>query len=126
MATMTIKMGKRGTIVLPAKLRKQFGLQDGSLLVTEAKDGEIRIRPAFLYEPEVWTPRRKAYLTLINTMTKEEYDRVAALLREEGIDPTDVPDLGPDYRATLPTDQEWEERRPQRKAELLLRMRPSA
>jgi AbrB family looped-hinge helix DNA binding protein len=119
MATTTIKMGKRGTIVLPAKLRKQFGLEDGSLLVTEAKDGEIRIRPAFVYEPEVWSPQRKAYLVLINAMTKEEYDRVAALLREEGIDPTDVPDLDPDHRATLPTDQEWEERSAQRRAELL-------
>jgi len=126
MATMTIKMGKRGTIVLPAKLRKQFGLEDGSLLVTEAKYGEIRLRPAFVYEPEVWTPQRKAYLTLINTSTKEEYDEVAALLREEGIDPNDVSDLGPDYRSTLPTDQEYEEGRPKRKAELLLRMSSSA
>jgi AbrB family looped-hinge helix DNA binding protein len=119
MASTTIKMGKRGTLVLPAKLRKQFGLEDGSLLITEAKDGEIRIRPAFVYEPEIWTPQRKAYLTLINTMTKEEYDRVAGLLREEGIDPTDVPDLDPNYRATLPTDQEWEERTSQRRANLL-------
>src|ERR1700691_3311509 len=98
MATTTIKMGKRGTIVLPAKLRRQFGLEDGSLLVTEAKDGEIRIRPAFLVEPEVWSPQRKAYLALINAMTKEEYDDVSTLLREEGIDPTDAPGLDPDYR----------------------------
>jgi len=126
MAATTIKMGKRGTIVLPAKLRKELGLEDGSLLVTEAKFGEIRIRPAFVYEPEEWTPQRKAYLTLINTLTKEEYDEVAALLREEGIDPNDVPDLGPDYRSTLPTDQEYEEGRSQRRAELLLRMRSDA
>jgi len=119
-------MGKRGTIVLPAKLRKELGLEDGSLLVTEAKYGEIRLRPAFVYEPEVWTPQRKAYLLLINTLTKEEYDRVAALLRDEGIDPNDVPDLGPDYRSTLPTDQEYEEGQPKRKAELLLRMSSSA
>ena len=66
MATTTIKMGKRGTIVLPVKLRKQFGLGDGSLLVTEAKDGEIRIRPAFVYEPEVWSPEETAYFILIN------------------------------------------------------------
>ncbi len=31
----TIKMGKRGTLVLPAKLRRPFGLEDGSLLFTE-------------------------------------------------------------------------------------------
>jgi len=118
MAVTTIKMGKRGTLVLPAKLRKQFGLEDGSLLITEAKDGEIRIRPAVVYEGEVWTPQRKAYLTLINTMTKEEYDEVSSLLREEGIDPTDAAGLDPNYRATLPTEKEWEERKTQRRAEL--------
>ncbi|HEY5055186.1 MAG TPA: AbrB/MazE/SpoVT family DNA-binding domain-containing protein [Acidobacteriaceae bacterium] len=107
MAT-TIKMGKRGTVVLPAKLRKQFGLGDGSLLVTEATGGEIRLRPAYVYEPEVWTPERKAYLTLMNAITQEEYDRISSQLREDGIDPTHVSDLEPDQRATLPTDAEWE------------------
>jgi AbrB family looped-hinge helix DNA binding protein len=119
MSGLTVKMGKRGTIVLPAKLRKQFGLQDGSLLVTEAKDGEIRIRPAFLYEPEVWTPQRRAYLLLINAMTQEEYDEVSALLREEGIDPTDAPGLEPDHRAGLPTRAGWDEYLKRRQAELL-------
>ena len=119
MATTTIKMGKRGTIVLPAKLRKQFGLGDGSLLVTEAKDGEIHIRPAFVVEPEVWSPQRKAYLTLINAMTQEEYDEVSALLRDEGIDPTDAPGLDPDHRAKLPTRAEWREHLKRRRAELL-------
>jgi AbrB family looped-hinge helix DNA binding protein len=119
MAATTIKMGKRGTIVLPAKLRKQFGLADGSLLVTEAKDGEIRLRPAFVYEPEVWSPQRKAYLTLINAMTQEEYDEVSALLREEGIDPTDAPGLDPNHRAKLPKQAEWREHLKRRRAELL-------
>jgi AbrB family looped-hinge helix DNA binding protein len=119
MATTTIKMGKRGTIVLPVKLRKQFGLEDGSLLVTEAKDGEIRIRPAFVYEPEVWSPQRKAYLTLINAMTQEEFDEVSALLREEGIDPTDAPGLDSNYRSTLPTDAERAAQQKLRRAELL-------
>jgi AbrB family looped-hinge helix DNA binding protein len=119
MATTTIKMGKRGTIVLPVKLRKQFGLQDGSLLVTEAKDGEIRIRPAFIYEPEVWSPQRKAYLMLINAMTQEEFDEVSALLREEGIDPTEAPGLDPNHRDTLPLRSEWREHLKQRRMELL-------
>jgi AbrB family looped-hinge helix DNA binding protein len=114
----TIKMGKRGTIVLPAKLRKQFGLEDGSLLVTEVKDGEIRLRPAFVYEPEVWSPQRKAYLTLINAMTKEEFDEISALLREEGIDPTDAPGLDPNHRATLPTREGWEKQMKRRTAEV--------
>jgi AbrB family looped-hinge helix DNA binding protein len=119
MAATTIKMGKRGTIVLPAKLRKQFGLADGSLLVTEAKDGEIRLRPAFVYEPEVWSPQRKAYLTLINAMTQEEYDEISALLREEGIDPTDAPGLDPNHRSTLPAAKDWRAHLKRRHADLL-------
>ena len=119
MAPTTIKMGKRGTIVLPAKLRKQLGLEDGSLLVTEAKAGEIRIRPAFVIEPEIWSPQRKAYLTLINAMTKEEFDEISALLREEGIDPADAPGLDPDHRATLPTQAGRSEHLKRRRAELL-------
>ncbi len=114
MAAKTIKMGKRGTLVLPVNLRKQFGLEDGSLLKVEEIEGGIGLLPVDVYQGEVWTPQRKAYLLLINTLTQEEYDRVAGLLREEGIDPTDVPDLEPGYRATLPTDQEFEERRKQR------------
>ena len=39
MATTTIKMGKRGTIVLPAKLRKQFGLEDGWTLLRDRGEG---------------------------------------------------------------------------------------
>jgi AbrB family looped-hinge helix DNA binding protein len=111
MAATTIKMGKRGTLVLPAKLRKQFGLEDGSLLNVEEIDGGIGLRPTYAYEAEIWSPQRKAYLLLINTLTKEEYDRVAALLVDEGIDPTDIPYLDPGYRMTLPTDEEFEEHR---------------
>ena len=106
----TIKMGKRGTLVLPAKLRKQFGLADGSLLVTEAKDGEIRLRPAFVYEPEVWSPEETAYFVLINSMTKEEWDRNLSYVLELGVDPTQVKGLEPNHRDTLPTDAEWDAR----------------
>ena len=108
MPSTTIKMGKRGTLVLPAKLRKQFGLTDGSLLVTEAKDGEIRLRPAFVYEPEVWSPEETAYFILINSMTKEEFDRNLPSVLELGVDPAKIDGLEPNHRDTLPTDDEWE------------------
>ncbi len=119
MATTTIKMGKRGTIVLPAKLRKQFGLEDGSLLVTEAKDGEIRIRPAFLYEPPVWSPEETAYYILINSMTKDEWDENLPYVLELGVDPVKVEGIEPNHRETLPTDAEWEAGRSKRRAALL-------
>ena len=119
MATTTIKMGKRGTIVLPAKLRKQFGLEDGSLLVIEVKDGEIRLRPALVYEPEVWSPEETAYFILINSMTKEEWDRNLPYVLELGIDPKQIKGLEPNHRDGLPTDAEWDARRIRRRAELI-------
>jgi AbrB family looped-hinge helix DNA binding protein len=108
MATTTVKMGKRGTIVLPAKLRKQFGLEYGSLLVTEAKDGEIRLRPAFVYEPEVWPPEEMAYYILINSVTKEEWDENLPRVLELGIHPAEIEGIEPNHRDTLPTSAEWD------------------
>ena len=110
MATTTIKMGKRGTLVLPAKLRKQFGLEDGSLLVTEAKDGEIRIRPAYVYEPEVWSDEERSFFILVNSMTQEEWDRNLPEVVALGIDPAKIKGLQPNHRDTLPTDAELESR----------------
>jgi AbrB family looped-hinge helix DNA binding protein len=120
----TIKMGKRGTIVLPAKLRKRFGLEDGSLLITEEKDGEIRLRPAYVYEPEVWGPERTAYFMLINCMTQEEWDRMVPDVLEMGIDPSKIEGIEPDHREGLPTDAQWEQR--VKDAKLSLQQRMSA
>jgi AbrB family looped-hinge helix DNA binding protein len=110
MAGVTIKMGKRGTVVLPAKLRKQFGLTDGSLLSAEVKDGEIRIRPSYVYEPEVWSDETRAYFILINSVTREEYDRGLPDVLAMSIDPANIEGLPPNYRDSLPTDAEWDAR----------------
>lgn len=118
MAT-TIKMGKRGTLVLPAKMRKQFGLEDGSLLVTEVKDGEIRLRPALLYEPEVWSPEETAYFILINSMTREEWDRNLPHVLELGVDPAQIKGLEPNHRDTLPAEADWDAHMTKLSAELL-------
>ena len=110
MASMTVKMGKRGTLVLPSKLRKQLGLIDGSLLTTEVKNGEIRIRPTYLYEPEVWSDQRRAFFLLYNSVTKEEWDEVLPEVLTLGIDPATIEGLPPNHRDTLPTNAELNER----------------
>ena len=40
------KVGKRGTVVIPAALRRQFGIEEGVLVIAEARDEGILIRPA--------------------------------------------------------------------------------
>ncbi len=115
MATTTIKMGKRGTLVLPAKLRKQFGLEDGSfagLLHRSRKMVRFGIFGLLLFmNRSHGLPEEKtAYFILINSMTKEEWDRNLPHVLEMGVDPTRIKGLEPSHRDTLLTDAEWEAR----------------
>jgi AbrB family looped-hinge helix DNA binding protein len=42
----TCKVGKRGAIVIPASLRKRFGIEEGSFIIAEEREDGILIRPA--------------------------------------------------------------------------------
>ena len=46
LANETSKVGKRGTLVIPAKLRQRFGLKEGSLVIAEETSEGILLRPA--------------------------------------------------------------------------------
>jgi AbrB family looped-hinge helix DNA binding protein len=41
-----IRVGKRGTVVIPADLRRKFGLYEGALIIAEAQEDGVLIRPA--------------------------------------------------------------------------------
>lgn len=43
MATETVVLGESGRIVLPASIRREFGLAPGERLTVSTKNGEIRI-----------------------------------------------------------------------------------
>src|SRR5438128_7122844 len=40
------KVGKRGTVVIPAELRRHFGIEEGSFVIAEATESGVLIRPA--------------------------------------------------------------------------------
>jgi hypothetical protein len=52
----TIKMGRHGTL----RRQRVFGSGSGLRMVTEVKDGEIRLRPAVAGEPEEWSAERRS------------------------------------------------------------------
>jgi len=82
------RVGKRGTVVIPAALRRRFGIEEGSLVVAEPTDEGILIRPALAMPVEVYSPERKARLLLENATDPEDYARAARVVRDElGIDP---------------------------------------
>jgi len=43
-----VKVGKRGTIIVPAKLRKRYGIEEGALVTTEPREDGVLIRRAIV------------------------------------------------------------------------------
>jgi AbrB family looped-hinge helix DNA binding protein len=92
------RVGKRGTVVIPARLRKRFGLEEGtSVLVDEGPEG-IVIRPAVTVPVEIYTLERKAEFLLQNAVDAKDYDRARREVRRMGLDPDAVPHRRPRKR----------------------------
>jgi AbrB family looped-hinge helix DNA binding protein len=85
------KVGKRGTIVVPARLRKRFGIEEGSIVIAEEKDDGILIRPAMVVPVERYTPERKAEFLLSNAVGESDYRKARKAVRKLGIDPDSIP-----------------------------------
>jgi len=86
-----IRIGKRGTVVIPADARRRYGLEEGEMLVMEESAAGLLLKPVRAYEVEVYTPERQAELLLNNAVTSAEYDDALAEVRALGIDPDAVP-----------------------------------
>ena len=104
----TAKLGKRGTLVIPAKLRQRFALKEGDLLVTEEREDGILLRPAVAVPVEIYTPQRKAEFLLNNAVTKEDYDRACRSISDDlGLNPSEIPNTEDVKRQELPSTREF-------------------
>jgi AbrB family looped-hinge helix DNA binding protein len=81
------KVGRRGTIVLPAKLRRRLGIEEGSFIIAEEREEGILIRPAKVVPIEIYTPERRAEFLLNNTVNTKDYRRARAEIKRLGLDP---------------------------------------
>ena len=77
----TSKVGKRGTLVIPATLRQRFGLKEGSLVIAEATPEGILLRPAIAVPTAGLTQTQIETLLLeglasgeATEMTQEDWD----------------------------------------------------
>ncbi len=50
---LTVRVGRKGVVVLPKAVREELNIAEGSLLELEVKDHEIILRPLDLWE-RVW------------------------------------------------------------------------
>ncbi len=91
----TILIGKRGTVVIPAKMRKRYRLDEGSPMLIEEREDGILMRPAVTtpVEVEIYTPERLAEFFLNNAMDREDYLEARKEVEAMGIDPDSVDHL---------------------------------
>jgi len=88
----TVLIGKRGTIVIPAKMRKRYKLDEGSPMLIEEREDGILMRPATTtpVDVEIYTPERLAEFFLNNAMDKADYLEARKEVQSLGIDPDSI------------------------------------
>ena len=87
----TTKVGKRGTVVIPAGLRRKYGFEEGSVVIAEARAEGVLLRPVVTLPLEIYTPERKAEFLLNNTVTPKDYAWAVKEVRKMGLDPKKIP-----------------------------------
>jgi len=90
MKTETVTVGKRGTIVIPAFLRKRFGVHEGDILITEDHGDGILMIPAVAVPIETYSAERKAEFILSNATDESDYQKAREEVLELGINPDKV------------------------------------
>jgi AbrB family looped-hinge helix DNA binding protein len=98
MESLASKVGRRGTVVLPAKLRRRLGIEEGSLVVAEARDDGILIRPAAVLPVEIYSPERIAEFLLNNAIDAGDYRNARREVSRMKLDPDRIPHHRPAKR----------------------------
>ena len=84
------KIGKRGTVVIPAALRRRFAINEDTFVIFEEQEDGLSIRPAVIMPVEIYTPERKAEFILNNVVTKSDYRQAVKNVRQMGLDPHNI------------------------------------
>jgi len=71
-------------------LRRRYGLEEGSLVVAEAREDGILLRSAIATPVEVYTAERRAEFLLSNAVDEQDYKRAVAEVWAMGLDPEAV------------------------------------
>lgn len=92
----TSRVGKRGSVVIPANLRKRFGIEEGALVIAEEREDGILFRPAVTLPIEIYTPERVAEFLLTNAVGADGYAAAVAHVKGMGLDPDTIPHIKPE------------------------------
>jgi len=96
MGSETTKIGRRGTVVIPASIRRNYRFEEGSLVIVETRPEGVLLRPVVTLPVEIYTTERKAAFLLNNTVTPEDYASAVQEVRKMGLDPEKIPHKKPE------------------------------
>ena len=94
--TETGKVGKRGAVVIPARLRKRFGIEEGTLVIAEEREDGILMRPAVALPIETYSSERVAEFLLSNAVDENDYANAIERVKGMGLDPEAIPHTRPE------------------------------
>lgn len=97
MKTTLVTVGKRGTIVIPSTLRKQFHVQEGDLLITKEHEGGILITPAVAMPLETYSSEQKAEFLLSTATDPQDYKKARQAVKKLGINPDTIKHFKPKF-----------------------------
>ena len=85
------RIGKRGTVVIPARVRESYGLDEGSQVIVEARPEGVLLRPVVTLPVEIYTAKRRAEFLLNSAINDEDYAQAVKKVRMMGFDPEEIP-----------------------------------
>ena len=83
-------------MVIPAELRKRYKLEEGDLLLVEAREDGILLRKAVTLPVEIYSPERKGEFLLSTALDPEDYRQAREEVRKMGLDPDVIPHKKPE------------------------------
>ena len=85
----TVSVGQAGDVPIPPAIRQMTGIDAGSIVTLEARDGAIVIRPVS-QDVEVYSPERKAQFMLSTAVDAADYAAACEEVRKLGLNPEEI------------------------------------
>ena len=85
----TVSVSQGGDVPIPPSIRQLTGIDAGTVVTLEARDGTIVIRPVG-EDIEVYTPERNAEFLLSNAVNAADYAAAREEVRKLGLDPDKI------------------------------------
>jgi antitoxin PrlF len=68
----TVIVSSRGQITLPSAIRKRIGIKEGGAVILEDRGNELVLKPAAIFEVEMYSDKQVAEWEKADRMTREE------------------------------------------------------